>query len=128
MCRIGNIIWLHPTINSIRIVRTVFERWRHISSIRIFRLCRSTRRANICLLIPTRIIINHRAIRTVGIQIQPVTTIGIFLQESAHHRIIIPRSKIVLPRLLIILLSRIQDAVADIFTLLKQIAKCIILI
>ena len=40
---------------------------------------------------PTRIIINHRVIRTVSIQVQPIPTIGIFLQKPPHHRIIVSR-------------------------------------
>ena len=52
---------------------------------------------------PTGIIIHHRIIGAVGIQVQTVSTVSIFLHKPSDYRIIIPGTQIVLFRLPIIL-------------------------
>ena len=43
------------------------------------------------ILVPTRIIVHHRIILTVRIQIQPVPAVPILLHKPSQHRIVKPR-------------------------------------
>lgn len=45
---------------------------------------------------PTRINILYRIILTIGIQIQPIPIVGVFIQKSSNYRIIKPCPEIVL--------------------------------
>ncbi len=95
-------------------------------------ICRRPRTPRIiyfwCLAIPTRIIIPHRIIPTVGIQIQPISLVFILLQKPPYNWIIIPCPKIILPRYSIILLPGITDSIGNPFFLTNPASKGIILI
>ena len=78
--------------------------------------------------IPTRIIIHHRVIPAVRIQIQSIPLIDVFLHETPGNRIVIPRPQVILLCQFIILLSRIADAVIQLLCGSKRHAKGIILV
>ena len=80
------------------------------------------------ILVPTRIIINHRIILTVRIQIQPVSTVHILLHKPSQHRIVKPCPQIILPAGLVILLSRVKDSVVELFHAVFEHAKRIVLV
>ena len=75
-----------------------------------------------------RIIVHHRIILTVCIQIQPVPAVHILLYKSSKHRIIKPCPQIILPAGLVILLSRVEDSVGEFFPAVLEHAKRIVLI
>ena len=56
-------------------------------------------------LMPTRINIINRIPSTVSIQVQPISTVGIFLGKPSYHWIVIACAQIILLRYWIILLS-----------------------
>lgn len=80
------------------------------------------------ILVPTRIIVHHRIILTVCIQVQSVTIVGIFLCESGTDRVIISCPQVILSRQRIVLLSRIAEAVVHLFFTSDGIAECIVFI
>ncbi len=78
--------------------------------------------------IPTRIIIHHRIIPTVCIQIQPISPIAILLHKPPKNRIIKSCPQVILPCQFIILLTCVTDAVVGLFCRLRLHPKCVILI
>lgn len=80
------------------------------------------------ILVPTRIIVHHRIILTVRIQIQPVPAVLILLHKPSNHRIVKPCPQIVLPAGLVILLSRVEDSVVELFHAVFEHAKRIVLV
>ena len=80
------------------------------------------------ILVPTRIIVHHRIILTVRIQIQPVPAVLILLHKPSQHRIVKSRPQIILPAGLVILLSRVEDSVGEFFPAVLDHAKRIVLV
>ena len=80
------------------------------------------------ILVPTRIIVHHRIILTVRIQIQPVPAVLILLHKPSQHRIVKPCPQIILPAGLVILLSRVEDSVVELFHAVFEHAKRIVLV
>ena len=80
------------------------------------------------ILVPTRIIINHRIILTVRIQIQSVPAVHILLHKPSNHWVIKPCPQIILPAGLVILLSRVEDSVGEFFPAVLEHAKRIVLV
>lgn len=72
--------------------------------------------------------VKDRVILAVGIQVQSVSIIGIFLCESGNDRVIISCPQVILSRQNIVLLSCITEAVVHLFFTSDGIAKCIIFI
>ena len=75
------------------------------------------------LLVPSRIIIHRRIILTVRIQVQPVPAVHILLHKPSNHRIVKSRPQIILPAGLVILLSRLEDSVMELFHAVFEHAK-----
>ena len=85
-------------------------------------------RIDFTIIPPTGIIIHHRIICTVGIQIQPISTISILLHKPPDYRIVIPGPQIVLLRLPVILLPSVKKPVRHVFMPSQKHPKGIILI
>ena len=58
---------------------------------------------------------DHRIILTVRVQIQPIPAVHILLHKPSNHRVIKPCPQIILPTGLVILLSRVEDSVVELF-------------
>lgn len=76
--------------------------------------------------IPARIIIHHRVIRTVCVQVQTVSAVCILLQEPSDHRVVEPCPEIVLSGGAIIYLPCISQAIRYISCLLQDTSEGII--
>ena len=77
---------------------------------------------------PTGIYIIHRIILTVGIQVQPVSSVSVLLCESRNDRIIKSGSQIVLLRYRIVLLSVEPETVLHRLLTDSRIAPGVVLI
>ena len=75
-----------------------------------------------------RVMVKDRVIPAVGIQVQSVSIIGIFLYEPSDHRVIVTCTEIILPGNGIILLSLITEAALYLLLAAYRIPKGIILI
>ena len=76
--------------------------------------------------IPARIIIHHRVIRTVCVQVQPISAVYILLQEPSEHRVVKSCPKVILSGDSIIYLSCISQAIGYISRFLQDISKGVI--
>ena len=72
--------------------------------------------------------VKDRVILAVGIQVQSVSIIGIFLCESGNDRVIISCPQVILSRQRIVLLSCITETVMYLFFTAYGISECIIFI
>ena len=75
-----------------------------------------------------RVMVKDRVIPAVGIQVQSVAIVGIFLCESGNDRVIISCPQVILSRQRIVLLSCIMEAVVHLFFTSDGIAECIVFI
>ncbi len=75
-----------------------------------------------------RVMVKNQVIPAVGIYVQSVTIVGIFLCESGNDRIIISYPEVILPCQRVILLSRITETVMYLFFTVYGISECIIFI
>lgn len=75
-----------------------------------------------------RVMVKDRVIPAVGIQVQSVAIVGIFLCESGNDRVIISCPQVILSRQRIVLLSHITEAVLYLLLAAYGIPKGIILI
>ena len=72
--------------------------------------------------------VENRVVLTVGIQVQSIPVISVFLCKSGNDRVIISCPQVLLSRQNIVLLSCITEAFVHLFFTSDGIAKCIIFI
>ena len=72
--------------------------------------------------------VEDRVVLTVGIQVQSIPVISVFLGKSGNDRVIISCPQVILSRQRIVLLSRIAEAVVHLFFTSDGIAECIVFI
>ena len=79
-------------------------------------------------IVPRRIHIEHRVIRTVGIQIEPIAPVGVLLGEPGNDRVVESGTEIVLLGDWVKLLAGVLETVGDGLLLGRQVPPRVLLL